>query len=103
VKDKLVVERVTKSTSAFLKAIVVNRKGSRSKMSSKGFGSSINWNKKFVTDTIETLESEDEKSCVSSDHSEHLKQKRVDRLVMKNIHGESGVEKVNSFLALNQL
>ena len=63
----------------------------------------INWNRTFVKETIEKLEEDDDRSQVSSDYSEQQQKKRVADIVNKNIRLESGVDKVDSLLALNRL
>lgn len=57
IRDRSSAERLTKSTSAYLKDVYkANIKPK------KEYGTTINWNERFVAQTIEQLESEDEKS-----------------------------------------
>ena len=86
---------MTKSASTYLKDVLKQRTDDN--------GGGINWNCTYVEKTIEKLESEDEKSGNSSDCSEQMQQKRVDRIVSDNITCESSLTKVNSFIALNKL
>lgn len=62
----MVVEKLTKSTSDYMKCVLVLSNKNKNKREK------INFNKMSLKQTIEKLEDEDDRDELSSDHSEQM-------------------------------